>query len=242
MAQRFRALEYVATGGSWSKAKHLELAQVDGVTSLTPGLRGDMHRQARRDQQWTGRPSSWGSREQDQKPNRQGAKGAAKGGPLVEVARREPVRERTQKGKQDLGEHRTGSWQQRVAGWEETQTGVGTKSRQWRVFGCLRSVVGFATFSRKVLFLSTVSSNLEHCYFFKQCVESFCKEYTSKYRKFYAKGYEENDNNNNMSDETKCETNYSIDNKWNNMRNKHHTKHDTNDDVDLDNCVVHTVR
>ena len=54
-------------------------------------------------------------------------------------------------------------------------------------------------------------------------------------------GYNENDNNN-MSDETKCETNYSINNKWNNMRNKHITKHDTNDDVDLDNCVVHTVR
>ena len=45
-----------------------------------------------------------------------------------------------------------------------------------------------------------------------------------------------------MSDETKCETNYSINNKWNNIRNKHLTKHDTNDDVDLDNCVVHTVR
>ena len=54
-------------------------------------------------------------------------------------------------------------------------------------------------------------------------------------------GYDENDNNN-MSDETKCETNYSINNKWNNTRNKHLTKHDTNDDVDLDNCVVHTVR
>ena len=51
-------------------------------------------------------------------------------------------------------------------------------------------------------------------------------------------GYDEND----MSDETKCETNYSINNKWNNTRNKHLTKHDTNDDVDLDNCVVHTVR
>ena len=45
-----------------------------------------------------------------------------------------------------------------------------------------------------------------------------------------------------MSDETKCETNYSINNKWNNTRNMHFTKHDTNDDVDLDNCVVHTVR
>ena len=54
-------------------------------------------------------------------------------------------------------------------------------------------------------------------------------------------GYDENDNNN-MSNETKCETNYSINSKWNNMRNKHLTKHDTNDDVDLDNCVVHTVR
>ena len=83
VAQRFRALEYVAPeGGSWSIAKHLELAQVDGATSLTPGLRGDMNRQARRDQRWTGRPSSWGSREQDQNPSRQGAKGAAKGGPL----------------------------------------------------------------------------------------------------------------------------------------------------------------
>ena len=50
-------------------------------------------------------------------------------------------------------------------------------------------------------------------------------------------GCDENDNNN-MSNETKCETNYSINNKWNNTRNKH----DTNDDVDLDNCVVHTVR
>ena len=54
-------------------------------------------------------------------------------------------------------------------------------------------------------------------------------------------GYDENDDNN-MSDETKCETNNSINNKWNSMRNKHVTKHDTNDVVDLDNCVVHTVR
>ena len=54
-------------------------------------------------------------------------------------------------------------------------------------------------------------------------------------------GYDENDNNN-MSNEIKCETNYSINNKWNNTRNKQLTKHDTNDDVDLDNCVVHTVR
>ena len=54
-------------------------------------------------------------------------------------------------------------------------------------------------------------------------------------------GYDENDNYN-MSDETKCETNYSINKKWNNTRNKHFTKHDTNDDVDLDTCVVHTVR
>ena len=54
-------------------------------------------------------------------------------------------------------------------------------------------------------------------------------------------GYDDNDNYN-MSDETKCETNYSINNKWNNTRNKHLTKHDSNDDVDLDNCVVHTVR
>ena len=53
-------------------------------------------------------------------------------------------------------------------------------------------------------------------------------------------GHDENDNN--MSNETNCETIYSINNKWNNMRNKHLTKHDTNDDVDLDNCVVHTVR
>ena len=45
---------------------------------------------------------------------------------LVEIARREPVREKKQKGEQDLGEHRTDSWQQRVTGWEETQTGVGT--------------------------------------------------------------------------------------------------------------------
>ena len=56
---------------------------------------------------------------------------------------------------------------------------------------------------------------------------------------FMQYGHDENDNNN-MSDETKCETNDSINNKWNNMRNL--TKHDTNDDVDLDNCVVHTVR
>ena len=81
MAQRFRALEYAATEGrSWSKAKHLELAPLDGATSLTPGLRGDMNRQARRDQRWTGRPSSWSSREQDQNPSRQGAKGSAKNG------------------------------------------------------------------------------------------------------------------------------------------------------------------
>ena len=33
-----------------------------------------------------------------------------------------------------------------------------------------------------------------------------------------------------------------INNKWKNMRNKHVTKRDTNNDVDLDNCVVHTVR
>ena len=46
----------------------------------------------------------------------------------VEVARREPVRERKQKGEQDLGEHRTDSWQQRVAGREETQTNVGACS------------------------------------------------------------------------------------------------------------------
>ena len=58
---------------------------------------------------------------------------------------------------------------------------------------------------------------------------------------FKKNGYDENDNND-MSNETKCETNYSINNKWNNMRNKHFTKHDTNDDVDLDSCVVHTVR
>ena len=81
MAQRFRALEYVATDGrSWSKAKHLELAPLDGATSLTPGLRGDMNRQARRDQRWTGRPSNWTSREQDQNPSRQGAKGSTKNG------------------------------------------------------------------------------------------------------------------------------------------------------------------
>ena len=54
-------------------------------------------------------------------------------------------------------------------------------------------------------------------------------------------GYDENDSYN-MSDETKCETIYSINNMWNNTRNKHLTKFDTNDDVDLDNCVVHTVR
>ena len=47
-----------------------------------------------------------------------------------------------------------------------------------------------------------------------------------------------------MSDETKCETNYSINQKWNmnTHNNMQLTKHDTNDDVDLDNCVVHTVR
>ena len=81
MAQRFRALEYVATEGrSWSKTKHLELAPLDGASSLTPGLRGDMNRQARRDQRWIGRPSNWTSREQDQNPSRQGAKGSAKNG------------------------------------------------------------------------------------------------------------------------------------------------------------------
>ena len=81
MAQWFRALEYVATeGGSWSKAKHLELTPLNGATSLTPGLRGEMNRQARRDQRWIGRPSNWTSREQDQNPSRQGAKGSAKNG------------------------------------------------------------------------------------------------------------------------------------------------------------------
>ena len=68
-----------------------------------------------------------------------------------------------------------------------------------------------------------------------------CKEYISHTENSMQYGYDENDNNN-MSNETKCETNYSINNKWNNMRNKHLTKHDTNDGVDLDNCVVHTVR
>ena len=42
----------------------------------------------------------------------------------VEVTRREPVRQRKQKGKQNLGEQRTGSWQHRVAGREKTQTSV----------------------------------------------------------------------------------------------------------------------
>ena len=46
----------------------------------------------------------------------------------VEVARREPVRQRKQKGKQDQGEQRTGSRQHRVAGREKTQTGVGACS------------------------------------------------------------------------------------------------------------------
>ena len=56
-------------------------------------------------------------------------------------------------------------------------------------------------------------------------------------------GYDEN-HTYNKTDETKCEINYSINNKWNvNAHNNMHlTKHDTNDDVDLDNCVVHTVR
>ena len=57
-----------------------------------------------------------------------GREGRRQGRTPVEVARREPVRERKQKGEQDLGEHRTDSWQQRVAGWEETQTGVGACS------------------------------------------------------------------------------------------------------------------
>ena len=46
----------------------------------------------------------------------------------VEVARREPVRQRKQEGKQDLGEQRTSSWQHRVAGREKTQTSVGACS------------------------------------------------------------------------------------------------------------------
>ena len=62
-----------------------------------------------------------------------------------------------------------------------------------------------------------------------------------RYESIVQYGHDENDNNN-MGDENKCGTNYSINNKWNNTRNKHLTKHDTNDDVDLDNCVVHTVR
>ena len=40
----------------------------------------------------------------------------------VEVTRREPVRQRKQKGKQSLGEQRTGSGEHRVAGREKTQT------------------------------------------------------------------------------------------------------------------------
>ena len=68
-----------------------------------------------------------------------------------------------------------------------------------------------------------------------------CEEYISHTENSIQYGYDENDNNN-MSDETKCATNYSINNKWNNTRNNHLTKHDTNDDVDLNNCVVHTVR
>ena len=38
------------------------------------------NRQARRDQRWTGRPSNWTLREQDQNPSRQGPKGSAKNG------------------------------------------------------------------------------------------------------------------------------------------------------------------
>ena len=67
-----------------------------------------------------------------------------------------------------------------------------------------------------------------------------CEEYFSHTENSLQYGYDENDNKN-MSNETKCETNYSINNKWN-TRNKHLTKDDTNDDVDLNNCVVHTVR
>ena len=123
------SLEYVATeGGSWSKAKHLELAPLDGATSLTPGLRGDMNRQARRDQRWTGRPSNWTSREQDQNPSRQGAKGSAKNGTQWKSREGNQFGQRKQKGKQDLGEQRTGSWQHRVAGREKTQTCVGACS------------------------------------------------------------------------------------------------------------------
>ena len=46
----------------------------------------------------------------------------------VEVTRREPVRQRKQKGKQNLGEQRTGSRQHRVAGREKTQTSLGACS------------------------------------------------------------------------------------------------------------------
>ena len=46
----------------------------------------------------------------------------------VEVERREPVRQRKQKGKQDLGEQRTGSWQHRMARREKTQKSVGACS------------------------------------------------------------------------------------------------------------------
>ena len=53
-------------------------------------------------------------------------------------------------------------------------------------------------------------------------------------------GYDENDDNN-MSDETKCETNQQHHNKWNNTQHApRQARHQC--DVDLDNCVVHTVR
>ena len=50
----------------------------------------------------------------------------------VEVARREPVRQRKQKGKQDLKEQRTCSCQHRVAGRKKTQTSVGPALSQER--------------------------------------------------------------------------------------------------------------
>ena len=54
-------------------------------------------------------------------------------------------------------------------------------------------------------------------------------------------GYDENDNNN-MSDETKCETNIQHQQQVEQHAQQapHQARH--HDDVDLDNCVVHTVR
>ena len=171
MAQRFRALEYVATEG--------RIVEQSEPLGTGPSGRGHVsHPRTVRRHESPGAPRSTVDRKTKQlglkrarsESQPTGREGRRQGRNPVEVARREPVRERKQKGEQDLGEHRTDSWQQRVAGWEETQTGVGACSESGkrqtlneeppvRVSGCLRGVVGFATFPRKVLFLSTVCTS-----------------------------------------------------------------------------------